>query len=60
MLVCVAINPLLLLRKLMLALIPKPVRDYGYRIVARNRYKWFGHKETCLMPTPALKARFIT
>ncbi|MEY3600790.1 MAG: hypothetical protein RL169_33 [Armatimonadota bacterium] len=45
---------------LMLALIPKPVRDYGYRIVACNRYKWFGHKETCLMPTPALKARFIT
>jgi predicted DCC family thiol-disulfide oxidoreductase YuxK len=43
----------------MLAVIPKPVRDYGYRIVARNRYKWFGHKETCLMPTPALKARFI-
>lgn len=44
---------------LMLAVIPKPVRDFGYRIVARNRYKWFGHKETCLMPTPALKARFI-
>ena len=44
---------------LMLAVIPKPVRDYGYRVVARNRYKWFGHKEICLMPTPALKARFI-
>jgi predicted DCC family thiol-disulfide oxidoreductase YuxK len=43
----------------MLAVIPKPVRDYGYRVVARNRYKWFGHNETCLMPTPALKARFI-
>lgn len=43
----------------MLAVIPKPIRDFGYRVVARNRYKWFGHKETCLMPTPALKARFI-
>lgn len=44
---------------LMLAVIPRPIRDFGYRVVARNRYKWFGHKETCLMPTPALKARFI-
>ena len=43
----------------LLAVIPKPLRDFGYRVVARNRYKWFGHKETCLMPTPALKARFI-
>lgn len=44
---------------LMLSVIPRPIRDFGYRVVARNRYKWFGHKETCLMPTPALKARFI-
>jgi predicted DCC family thiol-disulfide oxidoreductase YuxK len=43
----------------LLAVIPKPLRDFGYRVVARNRYKWFGHKETCLMPTPSLKARFI-
>ena len=43
----------------LLAVIPKPLRDFGYRVVASNRYKWFGHKETCLMPTPALKARFI-
>jgi len=45
---------------LVLAFIPKPVRDFGYLVVARNRYKWFGHKETCLMPTPALKARFLS
>lgn len=44
---------------LLLALIPRPLRDFAYRIIARNRYKWFGHKETCLMPTPALRARFI-
>ena len=45
---------------LVLAFIPKPVRDFGYLVVARNRYKWFGHKETCLMPTTALKARFLS
>jgi predicted DCC family thiol-disulfide oxidoreductase YuxK len=44
----------------LLAIIPKQLRDFGYRAVARNRYKWFGHKETCLMPTAALKARFLS
>lgn len=52
-------KPFFRLLGLLLWLIPKPLRDFGYRGVARNRYKWFGHKESCLMPTPALKARFI-
>ena len=52
-------KPLYVFLGLLLAVIPKPIRDFGYRVVARNRYKWFGHKETCLMPTPALKARFV-
>lgn len=43
---------------LVLGSIPKPLRDFGYRFVAGNRYKWFGQKEACLMPTPALRARF--
>ena len=32
--------------------IPKKIRDKMYRWVAKNRYKWFGKKETCRVPTP--------
>lgn len=41
-------------------LIPQPVRDAVYRWVARNRYRWFGRKETCWVPTPSLKQRFLS
>lgn len=34
-------------------LIPAPVRDRVYRAVARNRFKWFGRRETCWLPSPA-------
>ena len=40
-------------------IIPRPVRDWAYDIVARNRYRWFGRFDTCMVPTPELKARFI-
>ncbi len=40
-------------------LIPKTVRDYIYDVVSRNRYKWFGKKSSCTIPTPELKALFI-
>ncbi|MFO0918257.1 MAG: thiol-disulfide oxidoreductase DCC family protein [Planctomycetaceae bacterium] len=43
----------------LLWLIPKPLRDLGYGIVARNRYRWFGKKETCRLPTPQERARFL-
>ena len=39
--------------------VPRPVRDAVYRLVARNRYRWFGRTETCRVPTPALRARFL-
>ncbi|HPG12752.1 MAG TPA: thiol-disulfide oxidoreductase DCC family protein [Chitinophagaceae bacterium] len=42
-----------------LLIIPKFIRDFLYNIIARNRYKWFGKKETCMIPTPALKERFL-
>ncbi|MBC7382015.1 MAG: thiol-disulfide oxidoreductase DCC family protein [Bacteroidia bacterium] len=42
-----------------LKLIPKPVRDLVYDKVARARYKWFGKKEQCMIPTPELKKRFL-
>ena len=43
----------------LLWLIPRPLRDLGYKLVARYRYRWFGRKETCRMPTPAERARFL-
>jgi len=39
--------------------VPRFVRDAIYRIVARNRYRWFGHTEVCRVPTPELRARFL-
>ncbi len=38
--------------------IPRPIRDFFYNIVAQNRYRLFGKKNECWMPTPELKARF--
>lgn len=43
----------------LLYLIPSKLRDIVYDIVARNRYKWYGKKEACLVPTPELKAKFL-
>lgn len=40
-------------------IIPKPIRDFVYQFIADNRYKWFGKKETCMIPTPELKEKFI-
>ena len=39
--------------------IPKPIRDAIYDFVAKNRYRWFGEKEQCMIPTPELKAKFL-
>ena len=39
-------------------IIPRPLRDLGYSFIARNRYRFFGKKEACLMPQPEWKARF--
>ena len=40
-------------------LFPRFLRDAVYNMVARNRYRWFGQQESCWLPTPALKARFL-
>jgi len=40
-------------------LIPVAIRDKIYDYVARNRYKWFGKSDVCLVMTPEMKARFI-
>lgn len=40
-------------------IIPAFIRDAVYIWVSKNRYKWFGKKDTCMIPTPELKARFL-
>ncbi len=40
-------------------IVPKLLRDFIYDFIARNRYRWFGKKDACMIPTPALKARFV-
>jgi predicted DCC family thiol-disulfide oxidoreductase YuxK len=39
--------------------VPRPLRDAVYSWVARNRYRWFGRRESCMVPTPELAARFV-
>jgi predicted DCC family thiol-disulfide oxidoreductase YuxK len=40
-------------------LIPRHLRDWLYRVIARNRYQWFGRRGTCLVPSPELRRRFL-
>lgn len=40
-------------------IIPRFLRDIAYKILSRNRYRWFGKRDTCLIPTPELSARFL-
>lgn len=40
-------------------ILPEPIRDGIYDIVAKNRYKWFGKKDSCMIPTPELKEKFL-
>jgi predicted DCC family thiol-disulfide oxidoreductase YuxK len=41
-------------------IIPRFVRDPVYDIIARNRYKWFGKKDSCMVPTPEVRQKFIS
>ena len=40
-------------------IIPRPIRDWVYSIIARNRYRWFGRRDECMVPTPNLRERFL-
>ena len=42
------------------AMVQENLRDAVYRWIARNRYRWFGRSEVCRVPTPALRARFLS
>jgi len=40
-------------------IIPTGIRNQLYDYIARNRYKWYGKKESCMIPTPDLKIKFL-
>lgn len=39
--------------------LPKVLNDTIYDYIAKNRYKWYGKKESCMMPTPEISAKFL-
>jgi predicted DCC family thiol-disulfide oxidoreductase YuxK len=42
-----------------IALVPRRLRDAAYRVIARNRYRWFGRHDACLLPSPEHRQRFL-
>jgi predicted DCC family thiol-disulfide oxidoreductase YuxK len=44
---------------LIFRIFPKAIRDFAYRVIARNRYKWFGKKDQCMVPSPDIEAKFL-
>jgi predicted DCC family thiol-disulfide oxidoreductase YuxK len=40
-------------------IVPRPLRDAVYDLVARHRYRWFGRRDACMIPTPEIRSRFI-
>lgn len=40
-------------------IVPKPLRDWVYNFTSKNRYKWFGKKEECMLPKQEWKHRFL-
>jgi predicted DCC family thiol-disulfide oxidoreductase YuxK len=41
------------------AIVPRPLRDAVYDWVARNRYRWLGRRDSCMVPDEATRARFL-
>jgi predicted DCC family thiol-disulfide oxidoreductase YuxK len=43
-----------------LIIIPAFLRDILYNFIAKNRYRWYGRMDECMIPTPEIRARFLT
>jgi predicted DCC family thiol-disulfide oxidoreductase YuxK len=43
----------------LIRIVPRRWRDACYRLIARNRYRWFGKRDRCLVPDAAVRARFL-
>jgi len=40
-------------------LIPSPIRNTVYDLIAKNRYRWFGKRDSCMIPPPSIRKRFL-
>ena len=40
-------------------IVPAFIRNWVYDYIAKNRYKWYGKKDDCMIPTPELKSKFL-
>lgn len=40
-------------------IVPRPIRDAVYNVIARNRYRWWGKRDTCMIPTPGVREKFL-
>ena len=40
-------------------IVPPFIRNWVYKLIANNRYRWFGKKESCMVPTAELRSRFL-
>ncbi len=40
-------------------IVPAIIRNWFYDFIAKNRYKWYGKNEACMIPTPELKGKFL-
>ncbi len=41
------------------SVLPLFITDFFYDVIARNRYKWFGKKDSCMIPSPEIRSRFL-
>lgn len=44
---------------LIFSILPTFITDFGYDIIAKSRYKWFGKKEACMLPSSEIRNRFL-
>ncbi|MCI5046860.1 MAG: thiol-disulfide oxidoreductase DCC family protein [Aquisalinus sp.] len=44
---------------MLFGLVPRPLRNALYNMIARNRYRWFGKKDSCPLPEPGVQNRFL-
>ncbi|MBT2681203.1 thiol-disulfide oxidoreductase DCC family protein [Bacillus sp. ISL-35] len=42
-----------------LIIVPAPLRNIVYDLIAKNRFKWFGQKDSCMLPPPNVRRRFL-